>query len=195
MEKKIEKSAPSEPVEAIDVTGDRFRAVAGRRQKILDVINATQHAKVALYQTRQDLLTIGDEQGGASEMVQKMKETAEREKREWTKLKGSKLKKLFHRAEYAAELKKEEDDYYEAYEWQLRAEAAANELEKQCTSLREKKYILLKQVEEHRQAHVQLMRLYEEVFDGPTPSYPEEDEMEADLNALQEVFKSVHFHY
>ena len=187
MDKKTEKLAPNESVAEVDVSGDRFLAAAPRRQQILDTINATQHAKAALYQTRQDLLKIGDDQDSASEMAQKMKETAEREKKEWTKLKGSKLKKLFHSAEYAAELKKEEDEYYEAFEWQLRAEAAAQEVGKQIAALRKKKSSLLKQVEEHRQAQVQLADIYEEVFDGPTPNWPEEDEMEANLAALQEV--------
>ncbi|KAJ4154114.1 hypothetical protein LMH87_010577 [Akanthomyces muscarius] len=191
MDKKTEKSSPNESVAEVDVSGDRFLAAAPRRQQILETINATQHAKAALYQTRQDLLTIGDDQDSASEMAQKMKETAEREKKEWTKLKGSKLKKLFHSAEYAAELKKEEDEYYEAYEWQLRAEAAAKEVGEQIATLRKKKSILLKQVEEHRQAQVQLANLYEEVFDGPTPNWPEEDEMEANLAALQETCDTV----
>lgn len=187
MDKKPEKSVPGGLVAAVKVGGDRFLAAAPRRQKILDTINATQHAKAALYQTRQDLLTIGDDQDSASEMAQKMKDAAEREKKEWTKLKGNKLRKLFHSAEYAAELKKEEAEYYEAYEWQLRAEAAAKEVGEQVETLRKKKSVLLKQVEEHRQAEVQLAGFYEEVFDGPTPNWPEEDEMEAELAALQEV--------
>lgn len=187
MDKETEESALESLVAAVNVGGGRFLAAAPRRQKILDTIKATQHAKAALYQTRQDLLTIGDNQNSASEMAQKMKDAAEREKKEWTKLKGSKLRKLFHSAEYAAELKKEEAEYYEAYEWQLRAEAAAKEVGEQVEALRMKKSVLLKQVEEHRQAEVQLADFYEEVFDGPTPNWPEEDEMEAEMAALQQV--------
>lgn len=191
MGKKENTPAQNEPAPEIDTTRDRFLAAAERRQKILDVINATQHAKATLYQTRQDMFRIGDEQGEQAEMARKMEATAEREKKEWMKLKGSKLKKLFKGAQYETELKKEEDEYYEAYEWQLRAEAAANELAKQSIALRDKKDLLLKQVEEHRQAQVQLLDLYEEIFDGPTPTYPEEDEMEAEFNAIQKVCETL----
>ncbi|KAJ6784650.1 hypothetical protein PWT90_03213 [Aphanocladium album] len=193
MEKKAEVAVHSGSVPEIDTSRDRFLAAAGCRQKLLDTISATQHAKATLYQTRMDLLTLGGnkETGNIFERADKLKETADREKEEWMKLKGSKLKKLFHGAAYAAQLKKEENDYYEAYEWQLRAEAEAEQISKQLVELRKQKDILLKQVEEHREAQVQLLDLYKEIFDGPTPNYPEEDEMEAELNALQEAFDTV----
>ncbi|OAA55747.1 hypothetical protein ISF_07852 [Cordyceps fumosorosea ARSEF 2679] len=184
-------SVPGTAVAEVDVSGERFLAAAARRQQILDTINETQHAKAALYQTRQDLFALGDEYGNLSTTAEKMKEATAREKKEWMKLKSSKLRKLFHPATHTAELKKEEDEYYEAYEWQLRAEAAAKEIGKQSAALGKKKDELLKQAELHREAQVQLLDLYEELFDGPTPNYPEEDKMEANCNALQEVLDSV----
>lgn len=101
--------------------------------------------------------------------------------------KGIKLKKLFHRSQYDDKVKKEEDEYYEAYEWQLRAEASGVALSKQIDELTKKKDLLIKQVEEHRLAEVQLLDLYAELFDGPTPSHPDEDKLEAEFYALQEV--------
>ncbi|TQV90420.1 hypothetical protein IF1G_10899 [Cordyceps javanica] len=187
----MEKPPPSECVAEADTSADRFLAAAARRQEILDTMAATQHAKAALYQTRLDLLAVGDHRGDVFQTARRMKEATEREKKEWMKLKGSRLRKLFGGAAYAAELKREEDDYYEAYEWQLRAEAAARERSGQIVALSKKKDALLKQVEEHREAQVQLMDLYEELFDGPTPNYPEEDELESELNALQEAFDSI----
>ncbi|KAJ3491481.1 hypothetical protein NLG97_g5587 [Lecanicillium saksenae] len=193
MEKSTQVSAQYQSAPEIDTTRDPFLAAAERRLQLLDTIRATQHAKATLYQTRLDLLNIGDLKGIGNVFTRadKLKEAADREKEEWMKLKGRKLKKLFHRAEYDAQLKKEEDDYYEAYEWQLRAEAEADQVSAHMLELQKQKDILLKQVEEHREAQVQLLDLYEEIFDGPTPNYPEEDEMEAEFNALQEAFDTV----
>lgn len=187
MEKDSEKKPKQDILEDDVKERDPILAAAGRRREILERVSATQHAKAALFQTRADLRTLYDKQSEASTLVKSTAEAAEREKKEWMSAKGSKLKKLFHRSQYDDEVKKEEDEYYEAYEWQLRAEASVAALSRQIDELTKKKDLLIKQVDEHRVAEVQLLDLYAEVFDGPTPSHPDEDKLEAEFNALQEV--------
>lgn len=162
-------------------------AAADRRQHILDILTATEHASSALFQTREDLRLIYDKENEALTLSQSTKEAADREKKEWESLKGSKLKKLFHRVKYNEKLQKEEDEYYEAYEWQLRAEASARDLSKRGEELRQQKDLLIKQVEQHREAEALLQDLYAEVFDGPTPGHPDEDALEIKFHNLQAV--------
>lgn len=165
----------------------RIAAASAQRAQLLAVIAETSNAKAALYQTRADLRNLWDKQGQADTALRAAMEAAERHSKDVSNLRSSRLRKLFHKDTYDADLKREEEQSSEADEWAIRAEAAVKALRKLIEDMTDKKTLLIEQVDQHKDAELQLLDLYSAVFDGPSPGHPDEDRLEAECEATQHV--------
>lgn len=72
----------------------------------------------------------------------------------------------------------------------------AQEQENRLKELREtacrRRHALLRDVIRHRQAEADLDELYHQIFEGPTPEFPEEDEKERRLHAARQAYDKIH---
>jgi hypothetical protein len=88
--------------------------------------------------------------------------------------------RIFHRTvqaqeKYEADSSKAEQEYFEALGAQSRAEARQVQLESDLEEAIRAEWQLKKAVQEHDEVRNEIDELYERLFGGPTPGFPEED--------------------
>jgi hypothetical protein len=101
---------------------------------------------------------------------------------------GCTARRIFHRMTQAreeceADSLKAEQNYFAALGAQSRAEARRAQLESDLEVAIRDQEELEKAVKEHDELHKEIDEIYERLFDGPTPGFPEED-------AAEEAFKA-----
>jgi len=99
--------------------------------------------------------------------------------------------RLFHRTaqareEYEADSLKAEQNYFAALGAQSRAEARRAQLESDLEAAIGEREELEKGVREHDELRKEIDEMYERLFDGPTPGFPEEDAAEEAYKAAKE---------
>ncbi|PMD35773.1 hypothetical protein L207DRAFT_515537 [Hyaloscypha variabilis F] len=99
--------------------------------------------------------------------------------------------RLFHRTaqareEYEADSLKAEQNYFAALGAQSRAEARRAQLESDLEVAIRDREELERAVKEHDELRKEIDEMYERLFDGPTPGFPEEDAAEEAYKAAKE---------
>jgi hypothetical protein len=88
--------------------------------------------------------------------------------------------RLFHRSnqaqeKYETEMLKAEQEYFRALGAQSKAEAKIAQTERDVEEAAKAQSQLEKAAQEHDEVRKEIDELYEKLFDGPTPGFPEED--------------------
>ena len=188
-EQKDAESLPAyDPEPALSVSDN----APAKHRRLYEIILATQHVEPALVGINAEIEVLREKQKHAQQTLTHTTAAAEREKEGWVKAKESRFDKLFHRKEYTATVKKEEEEYEAAQDWQLRAQAAEKVISTHLEELTTRRNALWKEEKQRKDAKRELLMLYDEVFQGPTAKYPEEDRLEADCAALEKVCQTCH---
>ncbi|KAF5641657.1 hypothetical protein F52700_3297 [Fusarium sp. NRRL 52700] len=161
-------------VPAIESPKDRISAAATEGERLLSVIAATEDTSATLTQVKLDLAALKNIWNS------KICETA------------TSRNSLLARKE---KLTKEEKDVTELLEWQAKADKTRKELKTKLDDMKERRQKLEQMLEQRVQALNELDNLYAVVFDRPSPDNAEEDMLEAEMKAAQQVFDPVQNHY
>ncbi|KAF9484155.1 hypothetical protein BDN70DRAFT_872854 [Pholiota conissans] len=121
------------------------------------------------------------------ELIVKCKQKTAKERKEHEALRDSTARRLAHKLigkkeQYEAKESKEEREYVEALEEEMRekrkyetSQSYLKEAQAVMADLNEKRTL-------YESAQAELQALYQRVFDGPTESFPEDDKLEYDLD-------------
>ncbi|KIL88449.1 hypothetical protein FAVG1_08529 [Fusarium avenaceum] len=166
---------------------DRIRAAAAEGEKLLSVITATDDTAATLTQLKLDIAALKNPCYDAHALYSELSARIEREQKEFEDLRDSRTKKLFGGSKYKEKLVKEENDVTELLEWQAKADKTRKELDVKLDDMKELRQKLEQMVEQRIQALNDLDNLYVSVFNGPSPGHAEEDKLEAQVKAAEEV--------
>jgi chromosome segregation ATPase len=166
---------------------DRIRATATKREELLSVIASTEHAKAALGRIKLDIAALKGPWYDADALYSDLIARSTDEKKEYKELSESHMKKLFGGSKHQEKLKIKENELDELQEWMVKADKARKELTSQLDGLKKSRDSLEKMVVQRTQAQIDLEALYALVFNGPSPTNPEEDMLEQELQKAQDV--------
>jgi hypothetical protein len=166
---------------------EQIRSAAARNSELLSILHQTEYAQPAIQQ--QDSYIRQVEQAVAKNNADLKKLAAQREKefKEHKSYNESVTKRFLYKAsgqkeKFAARAEKEEREYFEVLRAEHHAQQEGQSLASQLTEAQHGRAQLEPDVSRHRQAQKDLDSLYQSIFAGPTPSFPEEDAQE---NAVQ----------
>ncbi|KIH94857.1 hypothetical protein SPBR_03762 [Sporothrix brasiliensis 5110] len=176
-------------------TTSRIVAAAAERNRLVQQVAATQHAKATLGQLAPQITDLTNKGFDASQLVatllaQLRDQRAALDKHQ--KRAGSSVSRLFHRSDPKA-LEAEEDAYYEAEAWAAKARVKLGRIDADLDALKQQRADLRARHDEHTAALNALDELYAGVFDGPSPDVGEgdEDAFEGAVQAAQAVYDAI----
>lgn len=167
---------------------EQIQEAAGPNAELLSILGQTEYATPAIQQ--QDSYIREVESAVARNNAQLKNLAAQREKefKEHKSYNQSVTKRFLYKAsgqkdKFAAKAEKEEKEYFEALRAEHHTQQEGQSLAIQLSEAQQGRAQMEPDVARHRQAQKDLDSLYQSIFAGPTPSFPEEDEQESAVQA------------
>lgn len=174
----------------------QIKEAAPRNRELLTILSETDHAPPDLQQQQRYVAELESQLQSLAKQIRQLDQKREKEFKEHEKYRDSVMRRFAYKVgrkteKFEAKAAKEEREYFDA----LQEEHKAKEQQKNLASLREEalraKTDLEQQVARHNQAQEDLDGLYNQIFHGTTPDFPEEDNKERQctlaLQAYQEA--------
>jgi chromosome segregation ATPase len=172
---------------APESTEDHIHTVAAKREELLSILAATEHAKASLTRAKLNVAALKGPWYDSDALCSDLNARKIDIRKEYEDLRDSHVRKLFGGSKFQESLKEKEEDLAEVEEWYEKADQARVEPKKKLDEAKKVRDELEKLVEDHLQAQIGLEELYASVFDGPSPANAEEDALELELNKFQDV--------
>ncbi|RYP23358.1 hypothetical protein DL767_008854 [Monosporascus sp. MG133] len=190
---------------------NKIHDAASRNQELLAILQKTDHAKPALEHQKQYIADLTKDLSEAQERVGALERQREKELKDHEKYRDSVMKRFAYKVarktdKFEAKASKEEQEYLQvSYHFEvvcistqladtsqvLQEAHRAKERKERIATMREEALAvqsdLEKEVARHNQAQQDLDRLYNSIFEGPTPSFPEEDAAERDVQPAEQA--------
>jgi hypothetical protein len=175
---------------------ERVQAAASQNQSLLKTLSETDYASGALYQNNQYLSKLQQLVKQQAATASKAHQARLKEEKDHEKYRDSTMKRFAYRLarktdDFQAKAGKEEREFFDAVQASFEAD---KELERLKTELKDAEETR-KQIETAKQTHdaaqAELDRLYAGLFDGPTPSFPNEDQAEAEVRQAAQAHDAV----
>lgn len=159
-------------------------AAGSKQQELLDRLAKTEHAKPALHQTTQQIDDLESHILALSKNIKKLQAITSKEKEDHQKYHEASWRRVAyhlsgHKDKFESKAKKEEREYFEAVQQEQKAKDELETYKKEMYSLGDRKREPDITVKEYQTAQQELDSLYDSIFGGKTPDFPEEDEKEA----------------
>ncbi|KAI6093635.1 hypothetical protein F4821DRAFT_2856 [Hypoxylon rubiginosum] len=174
----------------------QIKEAAPRNSELLAILSETDHAPPALEHQKHYISDLNNELSTAQKRIAALDKQRVKEFKEHKKYRDSVMKRFLYRVggktdRFEARAEKEEQEYFAV----LQEERQAKEQEENLKSLRSKALEAQSDLEadvgRHAEAQQQLDSLYDSIFQGPTPSFPDEDCSERNAeDALQAYHNS-----
>ncbi|XXG94493.1 hypothetical protein Hte_000750 [Hypoxylon texense] len=169
----------------------KIREAAPRNSELLAILSETDHAPPALEHQRHYISDLNNELSTTQKRIAVLDKQRVKEFKEHKKYRDSVMRRFSYRVsgkidKFEARAEKEEQEYFAV----LQEERQAKEQEENLRNLRSKalevQSDLEAEVNRHAEAQQQLDGLYDSIFQGPTPAFPDEDRSERNAeDALQ----------
>ncbi|KAH6639182.1 hypothetical protein C7974DRAFT_127202 [Boeremia exigua] len=175
----------------------RVHDAAYQHSLLLQGLAETDHAPSQLQQQDAYLKDLRAQEARTSKRVEDLRKKTEIERQDHEKYSESTFRRFAHKASglggrFEEKSAKEEREYFDAIQEQKTAEdelAYVRELKAEADVQRQKFY---KDTTRHNNLQHQLDQLYNSIFAGQTPEFPEEDRSEEACNAAFQHMHSVH---
>jgi hypothetical protein len=171
----------------------QIQAAAPRNRELLTILSETDHASPALEQQRRYLADLETELKSTQQQIRVLDRKREKELKEHVQYRDSVMKRLAYKVgrktdKFEARAAKEEREYFDV----LQEEHRAKDQEKSLKQLREDALRARDELEalaaKHAEAQKELDGLYDSIFQGPTPDFPEEDDKERSSGVALQTF-------
>ena len=160
-------------------------STSARNAELLQTLSSTDEAAASVQHQHELISELEASLKECKGKIRHLTFVREQEQKDHEGMKGSFFRKrLSNKEKFNAKAEKEEREYFEA----LRAETLAKqEQDELVRAIDDANRVLKEELEpamtRHAEAQKALDQLYESLFDGPTPSFPEEDELEKKSSA------------
>ena len=161
----------------------QLHAAASKNTELLGILGRTDYAHPALQQQKAYIKDLEHASASNKKRVSELRAALAKEQKEHESYKDSTMKRFAYRAsgkkeKFEARQEKEEREYFDALHAEQRAKDEGAQISKQLDEARSAKKDLETAAAEHDHAQKELDSLYNSIFAGQTPSYPEEDQQE-----------------
>lgn len=162
---------------------EQIAAAGPRNAQLLSTLAETDHAPASLKQQVAFINDLQDSLKRTEQHISKLNQSTQKELKDHEKYRDSTVKRFAYRVggkkeKFEQKASKEEREYFEAVVAQKHAEDERTVLRTQLEEARKKKANYEKAADTHKQAQEELDELYNSIFAGPTPDFPEEDPKE-----------------
>lgn len=164
-------------------TKEHVVVAASQQQQILDRLAKTDYAKPKLDETNKLIDTLESALLNLSNHIKELEQITHHEKEDHVKYHEATWRRLAyhmsgHKEKYESKAKKEEREYFEAVQQEQKAKDKLTTLKKKMYEVGETKRDQEAVVKENQQAQKELDTLYDAIFGGKTPGFPDEDKQE-----------------
>ncbi|KAK0656924.1 hypothetical protein B0T16DRAFT_501584 [Cercophora newfieldiana] len=166
---------------------ERIHSAATEYRKLTDIITSTNHAPSQLSQQQDLISALQTDITESDALVASAEARRLAEQSDHTKYQNSTFRRFAHKAsgqssKYSAKAAKEESEYLAAIQSEHTEKQRNAALRSHLAAAQSLSDSLAPAASQHAQAQSDLDSLLSSVFDGPTPSHPDEDSAERDVS-------------
>ncbi|KAI2640354.1 hypothetical protein GGS26DRAFT_154548 [Hypomontagnella submonticulosa] len=172
---------------------NRIKEAAPRNDDLLSILSETDHAAPALEQQKRYIADLNNELSTIQKRIITLDKQRGKEFKEHKKYRDSVMKRFAYRLsgktdKFEAKAEKEEQDYFAVLQEEHRAKEQEENLKDMRSKALEVQSDLEVEVNRHTEAQQQLDNLYDSIFQGPTPAFPEEDHSEQNTESALQAY-------
>lgn len=166
----------------------KIQDAAARNAELVHALHETESAVPDLAAQRLYVADLERQAAEAAERLRQLGERRKRELREHESYRDSVMRRFAYKIggredKFAERAAREEREYFDALQEEQQAGVMARNLDAMLGDARAARDELEGRAAAHEMAKRELDGLYEAIFTGPTPGFPEEDERERDVQA------------
>lgn len=175
---------------------DQINYAATENNALLKTLSETDYATAAAEQNKHYIATLTQQIRDKKKEVEALSSVRLKEKSEHSKYQDSTMRRLAYKmsgkkGEFEQKAAKEERDYFEAVQAHFEATRSLEALQKTLKEAEQTKQEMQTALVTHQAASAALDRLYASLFDGPTPGFPQEDEVEQEVKSTESRYHEV----
>lgn len=164
----------------MDSVQSKIQAATPRNQQLLQILAETDYAKPALEQQVRYITDVEHEIKQLDTRIKQLEETRKKELKDHEKYRDSVMKRFAYKvsrkeAKFNEKASKEEKEYFDVLQEEHRSNEIRRNLATNLIEAQNAKKDLEAAASRHKQAQQDLDDLYDSIFEGPTPGFPEED--------------------
>ncbi|KAJ2892668.1 hypothetical protein MKZ38_009483 [Zalerion maritima] len=164
-------------------TTDKIKHAANRNRKLVTILSETDHAHSELEQQDRYISDLNTGITQSRKEVAELDSKRKKELKEHASYRDSVMKRFAYKAvgkkeDFEAKAKKEEKEYFEALQEEHKTQQLLKNQEEALEEAQTARQEMVGKCQRHDQAQRDMDALYEEVFQGPSPGFPEEDAAE-----------------
>ncbi|THV03505.1 hypothetical protein K435DRAFT_279692 [Dendrothele bispora CBS 962.96] len=180
-------------------TSQAIHTNAQYHSDLLQTLASIEYAPSALAEQTRYLQDLRGELTKVKEKVEGLSEKTKKERKEHEDLRDSMVRRMASRVvgkkeKFEAKKQKEEREYIEALETEMRERGNQSMLEEMIVEAATTKLDLQEKSDRLKLVQQELSNLYETVFGGPTQEFPRDDQLESQLKSAQETYDSIQAH-
>ena len=162
---------------------DRIISSSNENNELLSTLAETDYAPSAIQQNNTYINSLKDEIKELERVINLLQVRTAYEKADHEKYRNSTMRRLAYKIggqkeKFESKAEKEEKEYFEALQKELKSKRNLELLVNNLHEAEQMNNDLQSVVNEHRNAQTRLDTLYDSIFEGPTPEFPEEDAKE-----------------
>ncbi|KAJ8127011.1 hypothetical protein O1611_g6627 [Lasiodiplodia mahajangana] len=171
----------------------QLQNAAPRNQQLLDILSETDNAPSALDQQKRYILDLDNQLQDVKKRIATLERDRSKEHKDHEKYRDSVMKRWAYKVtgnkeKFAAKAEKEEREYFDV----LQKLHQATTLEENLQGMRAEAFGVQQGFEQactrRAAAQTDLDTLYASIFQGPTPSFPEEDAAERNMESASQAY-------
>ncbi|KAI1384975.1 uncharacterized protein F4822DRAFT_379175 [Hypoxylon trugodes] len=172
---------------------ERIRTASERHNELLAILSETDHAQPALQQQTRYVSDLNNELSVVQQRIATLDKQRAKEFKEHKRYRDSVMKRFAYRVggkaeKFQAKAEKEEREYFDVLQQEHQAKEQENTLRDMRSKAIEVQSDLEAGVTRHTDAQQQLDNLYDSIFQGPTPVFPEEDRLEETAESALQIY-------
>lgn len=161
----------------------KIQAAASQNSHLLSILSETDYAPPALGQHKRYIADLEGEIQKLDRSIKSLETKRAQELKDHEKYRDSTMKRFAYKVsrrteKFEAKASKEEREYFDVLQEEHRAKESRKDLGQRLDEANSARSNLEGVAGRHNQAQQELDALYDSIFEGPTPGFPEEDERE-----------------
>lgn len=174
----------------------KIRDAASRNTELQAILAETDHVPPALVQQQRYIADLQNEVANAQKRLKELEWKRQKELTEHQRYRDSVMKRFAFKVsgkkeKFDERAAKEEREYFDVLQQEHQATETKKNVERMLNEAVDVRRGLEQQDARHRQAQTDLDNLYDSIFTGPTPGFPEEDARENEARAALQEYLAV----
>lgn len=177
---------------------DQLTKASDRNAALLHTLSETAYAPPALIQQKATIKDLETHISSTSHLLSQLELRTKSELKDHQKYADSKIRRFAHglggskgKQRFVEKAEKEEREFTEAWQKERETRDCKDDLERQLREARETESGLEEETSRNELAQRELDELYDGIFAGPTPEFPEEDVREENVEGAKAQYEDV----